>query len=283
MKTLLRSVLAALVVTWAVPALAQSRPLATEDPETVPTGFILLEGGFDYARDARFPASGLEGRFWRVGTFGLSVGVGSIAELQIDGSLRDSLTITLADPLAPLNPPALLVGDSTSSFGDLMVGAKVRFVSETVSRPAVAVRFATRLPGADRDSGLGLQTMDFQWGIGIAKTVQSVRVAGNAGFALLGDPVAAGEASHAMTYGFSVARAVAQGVEIVGELNGRFALGDEVVPVGGEDRSVVRIGSRYTRGPVRLDGAFLLGITEHDPTWGFTAGLTWVFRAFSVQ
>jgi hypothetical protein len=279
----MRGALVALVAAWSVPAFAQSRPLATEDPETVPTGYILLEGGFDYARDARFPAAGLEGRFWRVGTFGLSVGVGSIAELQLDGSLRDRLTVTVVDPLAPLYPPALLVGGSTSSFGDLTVGAKVRFVSETAGRPAVAVRFATRLPGADRDSGLGLETMDFQWGLGIAKTVQSVRIAGNAGFAILGDALEAGEQSHAMTYGFSVARAVAQGVEIVGELHGRLALGDEVVSIGAEDRSIVRLGSRFTRGPVRLDGAFLLGLTDQDPTWGFTAGLTWVFRAFSVQ
>jgi hypothetical protein len=34
---------------------------------------------------------------------------------------------------------------------------------------------------------------------------------------------------------------------------------------------------------VRVDGALLLGVTERDPSWGFTAGVTWVFRAFEVQ
>src|SRR5262245_23226815 len=54
------------------PALAQSRPLATEDPETVPAGNILFEAGLDYAHDTFYPASGLRGNLWRVGTFGAS-------------------------------------------------------------------------------------------------------------------------------------------------------------------------------------------------------------------
>ena len=45
---------------------------------------------------------------------------------------------------------------------------------------------------------------------------------------------------------------------------------------------MVRVGARVTRGPVRLDGALLLGMTERDPSWGFTAGFTWVFKAFTV-
>ena len=36
-------------------------------------------------------------------------------------------------------------------------------------------------------------------------------------------------------------------------------------------------------GPVRIDGALTVGITELDPTWGFTTGVTWVFKAFTVQ
>ena len=69
----------------------------------------------------------------------------------------------------------------------------------------------------------------------------------------------------------------------MGEVNGRFNLSEEDNPVGAETRSAVRVGGRFTKGPVRLDGALLLGITDQDPTWGFTAGLTWVFRAFTLQ
>ena len=45
---------------------------------------------------------------------------------------------------------------------------------------------------------------------------------------------------------------------------------------------MLRLGARATRGPVRIDGAFLIGVTEYDPTWGFSTGLTWVFRGFNV-
>ena len=66
------------------------------------------------------------------------------------------------------------------------------------------------------------------------------------------------------------------------ELNGRANTRSGTAPVGTESRSVVRVGSRFTSGPVRFDGALLLGVTERDPSWGFTAGLTWVFKAFTI-
>ena len=83
-------------------SLGQSRPLVTEDPETVPTGHVLLEAGFDYQHGAVYPASGLTGNLIRVGTFGLSFGVSSLAEIQIDGGLRNRLSIATMDPDAPL-------------------------------------------------------------------------------------------------------------------------------------------------------------------------------------
>jgi hypothetical protein len=80
----------------------------------------------------------------------------------------------------------------------------------------------------------------------------------------------------------SVARAVRPGVELVGELNGRRNTRAGEAIVGTESRSVMRLGARATRGPVRLDGGLLLGITEFDPSWGFTTGVTWVFHGFNV-
>jgi hypothetical protein len=81
----------------------------------------------------------------------------------------------------------------------------------------------------------------------------------------------------------SVARAVAPGAEVVGELNGRLNTRSGTPPVGTESRSAMRLGGRLTRGPVRADAALIIGVTELDPSWGFTAGLTWVFKAFTVQ
>jgi hypothetical protein len=263
-------------------AWAQSRPLVTEDPETVGPGQILFEAGLDYNREAQFPVSGLKGNLWRVGTFGLSIGVSSIAEIQLDGGLRNKLAIR-ERRTGPLSNMLVIDGDSTSDVEDFVIGAKVRFLSEGVQRPAMAIRFATRLPNAGNESGLGLDTTDFAFGLALAKTVQSIRVASNFGFAILADPVRGDRQNDVFTYGASIARAVATGLELVAEINGRKNTRSGEVIVGLESRSVMRVGSRYTRGPVRVDGAFLFGIAEKDPTWGFSTGLTWVFNAFTIK
>ena len=265
------------------PASAQSRPLVTEDPETVPPGFILLEAGFEHWHGAVFPASGLTGDLWKIGTFGLSIGVSSLVELQVDGGLRNRLKIKGRDLNAPLAALVTATGDSTSSIEDLSIGAKIRFISETETRPAIALRFATRLPNSSNESGLGLDTFDFNIGLAAAKTVQSVRIAANLGVGTLGDPTTTANQNNVISFGASVARAVAPGAEVVGEFNGRLDVGEGDAPAGTESRSAIRVGARLTRGPVRLDGGFLIGVTDKDPSWGLTVGATWVFKAFTVK
>ena len=280
--TVALAMMSAVLLGTALPAAAQSRPLVTEDPETVGPGQILLEAGIDYNRDAQFPASGLKGNLWRIGTFGLSIGVSSIAELQLDGGIRNKLAIRERS-VAPLSSMLTIDGDSTSDVEDFVIGAKVRFLSEGVRRPAMAIRFATRLPNAGNESGLGLDTTDFGFGLAMAKTIESIRVASNLGFAILGDPARGDRQNDVFTYGVSIARAVKTGLELVAEVNGRANTRSGQAIAGLESRSVMRLGSRFTRGPVRVDGALMFGIASKDPTWGFTTGLTWVFNAFTVK
>jgi len=82
-------------------ARAQQRPLVTEDPEPIGAGRVLLEGGLDLAHDQQYPVSGLKGNLLRVPTIGISVGVSSIAEVQIDGGFYDRLNITDRNLKAP--------------------------------------------------------------------------------------------------------------------------------------------------------------------------------------
>ena len=265
------------------PASAQSRPLATEDPEVVGPGQILFEAGLDYGQDMFYPASGLTGNLWRIASFGFNFGVSSIAEIQLKGGLRDVFSITDRIP-APLSSMLTIAptATSTSDFPDATIGAKVRFAPETATRPSMAVKFSTRLPNEGNESGLGLDTFDFNFALALAKTVQSSRIAGNFGFGILGDPVRGDRQNDVLTYGVSAAQAIRTGVEVVGEINGRLNTRTGTPPVGTESRSVMRVGTRFTHGPVRLDAAFLAGATERDPSWGFTTGLTWVFKAFTV-
>jgi len=266
----------------AAPAAAQQRPLVTEDPETIGAGLILFEGGFDVQRDVFYPVSGLEGNLLRAPVLGLSFGVSSIAELQIDGGLYNRLSVTGREP-APLSSMLDFTGDKTSDVEDIVVATKIRLLSETPGRPALGVRFATKLPNASNENGLGLDTTDFYGTILIGKTVQSIRMVGNAGLGILGDPTRGDRQGDVLQYGVSVARAVRQGLEIVGEINGRFQpTEDEDAPPGTDSRAAMRVGGRFTHRTVRLDTGVILGMTSRDPGFGFTAGLTWVFRGFSV-
>ncbi len=171
----------------AAPAAAQQRPLVTEDPETIGSGLILFEGGFDLGQEIFYPVSGLEGDLLRLPTLGLSFGLSSIAELQIDGGFYNRLNVTDRIP-APLSGMLDFTGDSTSDVEDIVVATKVRLLSETAGRPAIGLRFATKLPNASNENGIGLDTTDFYATLLIGKTVQSIRLVGNAGLGILGDP-----------------------------------------------------------------------------------------------
>jgi hypothetical protein len=266
----------------ATSAQAQQRPLVTEDPETVGAGNILIEGGFDLARDVEFPVSGLQGNLLRLPTLGVSFGISSIAELQIDGGLHNRLSITQRRD-APLSNQLDIGGNSTSDVEDLVVATKVRLFSETAGRPAVGVRFATKLPNASNESGLGLDTTDFYVTGLFGKTVQSIRIVGNVGLGILGDPTRGDRQNDVLAYGLSFARAVKQGLEVVGEINGRANTRGDDAPPGTDSRATMRVGSRFTRGTVRIDAAILLGMTSRDPDFGFTAGATWVFHGFDIR
>ena len=266
----------------AAPALAQQRPLVTEDPEVLTAGLVLIEAGFDMQREVFYPVSGLQGNLLRVPVLGVSIGLSSIAEIQIDGGLYNRLTVESREP-APLASHLDFTGNQTSDIEDLVVATKIKLLSETPGRPAIGIRFATRLPNASNESGLGLDTIDFYGSMLVGKTVRSVRVVGNVGVGILPDPVRGDRQNDVLTYGLSIARAVLQGVEVVGEVNGRANFRDaEDTPPGTESRAAMRAGLRFTRGTVRLDTGLIVGMTSRDPSLGFTAGVTWVFTGFTI-
>lgn len=273
------AVVASVVV--AVPVMAQQRPLVTEDPETVGAGRILIESGFDYARDAEYPASGLQGNLLRVPLVGVSIGISSIAELQIDGGFYNRLSVTSRQP-APLSSMVDQLDASVHDVEDIVVATKIRVAAESTGRPSFGIRFATRLPNASNESGLGLDTTDFYASILVGKTVRSVRTVGNFGVGILGDPTRGDRQNDVLTYGISIARALTTATEVVGEVNGRLDTRAGEAPPGTESRGVARVGARYTAGGWRADAGLLFGVTSRDPDIGFLAGFTYVFNAFKV-
>jgi hypothetical protein len=269
--------MAAICLVLPVTGYAQQRPLVTEDPETIGAARILFEGGIELDDDQSNDAYGVMGDISHFGTFGVSVGVGSNAEIQVDGGLIQRLDIsdrTLGAPLFATLP--LAPGEQSSGFADLVVGTKIRVASETEARPAFGVRFGVKLPTAEAEKGIGLRTTDFFVSALVAKTVQSVRTVGNVSLFVLGNPEIAQEPATALGFGVSIARAVTNAFEVVGEINGRLTPFEKIVPPGLESRGVFRLAGRYTYSMLRLDFGFLAGVTNRDPAFGISAGATYV-------
>ena len=262
----------------AASAHAQQRPLVTEDPETIGADRILLEGGVSFDKGQTNSANGLEGDITHIATFGVSVGLSPTAEVQVDGGLLQRLDVNRRDPTAPLvGSTALVAGDTASSLEDFVIATKIRLAAETESRPALGLRFGTKLPTAAEDKGVGLGTTDFFASFLLAKTVQSVRTVGNVGLFVLGNPQEQDSAT-ALAFGVSIARALTNEFEVVGEVNGRLTPFEEIVPPGLESRGVFRLAGRYTYAMLRLDFGVLAGFTDRDPGFGIGAGATYVIN-----
>ena len=256
-------------------ARAQQRPLVTEDPETVGVHRVLVEAGLEVDRDQLYSAYGVKGDTVHGPTFGVSVGISPSAEIQVDGGLFQRLTVKDRRP-APLTPVLNFAGDHASTLEDFTIATKIRIATETETHPAFGVRFGTRLPTAKRESAMGLGTTDFFAGFLIAKTVQSIRTVGNVSFLVLGNPQGAQESVHGLGYGVSVARALTNAFEVVGEVNGRTAPWGDAVPPGLESRGTLRLAARYTYALFRVDLGVLVGMTSRDPRFGISAGATYV-------
>ncbi|MBK5298244.1 MAG: hypothetical protein JJE40_13890 [Vicinamibacteria bacterium] len=251
---------------------AQQRPLITQDPEVIGDGRLLVESGVEVGSNILYPVSGLTGDHVAL-PLGVSVGLGTVTELQIVSGYQ-WLAIDRRD-FAPLDF-RVEPGGRTSDVIDVTLAMKVRVCGEGVRRPAVGLRFATELPNASNESGLGLDTLNFVGTILVGKTVGAFRLVGNAGLALLSDVLQGSLQHDAAVGGVSVAFALRPSVDLVGELAGRQVLFADRPPIGAEPRGQVRAAVRYTRGAWRGDAGLIIGTTRQDPDIGLSVGLTWI-------
>ncbi len=271
---------AACLAAGVAPVSAQQRPIATEDPETIGAGRVLLEGGITYGSDLEIPIYGLSGDAWRIPSLGVSIGLGSIVEFQIDSGWN-RMHVTRRGP-GPLAPILDFEGDQTAALADVVLATKFRIVPEAARRPSFGFRMATKLPNASNQSGLGTDMTDVSFAVLVGKTIRSVRVVGNLGVVIVGDPTQTAVQYDPTIYGLSLARAVAPGFDVVMEIEGRWEPYKDTPPPAAENRAAVRGGLRFTRGAVRVDAGLSAGFGAIEPNVGFTTGVTWVFDAFHV-
>ncbi|OIO54907.1 MAG: hypothetical protein COX57_03625 [Alphaproteobacteria bacterium CG_4_10_14_0_2_um_filter_63_37] len=261
---------------------AHQRPLSTEDPESIGAGRILLEAGGEYTDHANIPAYGLKGHLLKLPLVGVSVGISSIAEIQIDGGFYNHLTVTQRKR-APFSRMLTFSGDSTTGVEDYVVGAKVRVVPEGEWWPAAGIYFATKLPNATNETGMGMDTMDFYASILLGKTVGPARVVGNFGVAIYSNPWIATAQTDDITYGLSIALTVAPATELLAEVTGQKHSGVLAPPPRTETQNWVKFGARYSSGPWKSDAAFSFN-TMHggEPQYTWMAGVSYIFDAFTV-
>jgi hypothetical protein len=257
----------------ALPALAQQRPLKTDDADLVGIGRIRTEMGMEFLQNQRYSISGLQGDLARLGIASIHVGVGDYAEFQISGIFQDFLSVSRR------NPPAIAPsfnGNSTSDFGDLVLASKFRFVPEKGQRPSIGFKFAVELPNAKHDSGLGNDETQFYSSLLASKHYRSVWFLANVGLSILPSPILRGRQADMTTYGFGMIVPVGHRINLAAEINGRRG----PVRQGNEAQSLVRAGAQIWTGPIRWDIAGIAGFKPNDADSGLTIGLTYVFQAF---
>lgn len=110
------------------------RPTFGSDTRTTPQDVLEVEGGFAF--DPGDPGDDFETPVL------LKLGLGPRTELFGGMSL-------------------LRVVDGEGGIGDALVGVRHRLWDETYERPATAFQFATKLPSADEEEGLGSGELDF--------------------------------------------------------------------------------------------------------------------------
>lgn len=258
------------------PAVAQHRPLATQDPVPVPAGHVRVEAGVEYLPDRAFPLSGLQGDLWRIPRLGFSIGFGR-AELQLDAGYQ-AMDVEVRDEEAPLEEELDFDGDVSADIVDPVVAIKVLLRHEGRFEPAVGVRVATKIPSADASLGLGSDATDFFATLLAAKSIGGARVTANFGLGVLGVPENGHRQNDVLTYGLSVVAPIAGRWSAVAEANGRVDRRGEPAP-GTEDLGQARLGVRR-EDRVRLDAAVIVGLADPEPDLGLTVGATVEFDAF---
>ena len=254
--------LVSLCPTW---ALAQQRPLMTEDPRLIATGSFITEAGFGYFRRARFPVSRLGGDQFSVLVNGLNFGLGPRAEFQINGVVQNFLRVHENG------------SGWRNDWGDISLSTKIKVVDETPVLPVVSFRPTVVLPNTDDARGIGSNSMQFFGNILAGKNIRPSFLYGNIGLGILTDTVSVRAQQDVLAYGIAAVLPISSRISLLSEWSGLDNPREHPTP-GGEDRSQVRLGVQVRASGVRWDVGATAGLTRLDPRTGVVFGLTKEFR-----
>lgn len=279
MKNFLATLLFILILSAA--ALAQQRPLLTEDVDTTPEGAVEFSAGVDFLQNAKFPLSGLKGDLTRIGDVRLKVGFSSNVEFQVEGVLRNFLAVNSAVNPSPI--PLNVSGNSTADSGDFTVSTKIKLRNETANLPALGFKFGFQMPNTDQARGIGTNQINVfgkflvqkKFGKRAGKDAK-FNAFGNIGLAIMTAPIERFTQNDVLIYGLAGIYRATDRVNIVGEVNGRANTRGGRVPLGTESTGQFRLGTQVKASGLRFDSAAIVGLTKSSPRTGLTFGVTYL-------
>jgi len=267
----------ALLMCSVITAVAQQRPLITEDVDIIPPGSIRIEAGIDFMQGAKYTVSGIRGDLTRVGVVGVTFGMSPNVEFQIEGVAQNYVSINSRGPsIIPLDiaPGA----NSTNDIGDFRLAAKFKLRNETRRGPSLGFRFGVELPNSNQARGIGLNQTNAFGSILIGKKFGQdgrFNTFGNLGIAILTAPTELFTQNDVLTYGMAGIFRVNQRFSIAGEVNGRANTRPGNGPPGTESQAEARLGMQVRASGLRFDFAGIKGLTNFSPNSGFTIGVTY--------
>ncbi len=269
-----------LVLLTGIFALAQQRPLLTEDVDITPQGSFNIAAGVDFTQNEKFPLSGLRGDLTRVGDIRVRVGLSSNVELQISGTLQNFLAVNSAAAPSPI--PLSIDGNSSNDTGDFTIATKIKLRNETKIAPALGFLVGFQMPNSNQAKGIGTnQTNVFgkvllqkRFGKEAGKDAR-LNMFGNLGIAIMTAPLQQFTQNDVLLYGFAGNVRLNERINIVSEVNGRVNTRSGDAPLGTESIGQFRIGTQIKASGLRFDTAAIFGLTRFSPRSGVTFGVTY--------
>lgn len=268
-----------LVLTFALAAAAQQRPLLTDDVDITPAGSLNIGVGVDFFQRARFPLSGIEGDLTRVGDIRVRTGFAPNVEFQIEGTLQNYVAVNSRNPSAI---PLTVNGNSTNDFDDFTVSAKVKLRGETRLLPALGVKVGFQMPNTDQARGIGTNQINVFAKVLAQKKFGSVvdntpkfNAMGNLGLQIMTAPLERFTQNDTVLYGLAGIYRVTDRVNVVGEVNGRVNTRSGGAPLGTESVGQFRVGAQIKASGLRFDTAAAFGLTRYSPRTGVIFGVTY--------
>ncbi|HVO59083.1 MAG TPA: hypothetical protein VMT51_15430 [Dongiaceae bacterium] len=273
----------AALLAGACPAAAQDRPLQTVDTQTVPAGVLRTEVGFDFLQDVGFPLSGLRGDETSVGVVDLRMGVGKIAEIEVEGAIQNFLDVKSQG--TSFVPNLALTGvNSTHDTGDFRLSTKIRLFKNEGKRPGLAFKFGFIMPNSNQARGIGTNSTNVYALLALEEQIQKLTVFGNLGLEILQAPNALFTQNDVLMYGGAFKYPIHPRVNIVGEVNGIYSsrsINDALI--GTQSSGQARFGLQIKAGGFTWDLAGVRGLNKYDPRSGFVFGVSKDFNLFDYN